>query len=261
MTETLLDLAWSEAESAPEDGALRLQYYARLVEAEIFLLLEREAKGDKIDPKVFDLEDGPIVLAFDTEARLTEFTGLPAPYAAVPGRVLVDMLTTQSIGLGLNLGVAPSSRLLPPEIIDWLAQMMAERPEELQSRVAALHPPKGLPEKLLLALDQRLARMEGLARMAYLAGAEYENGTRGHMLAIIDVAEGAEATLARAVQGALSFSGVEAGMLDVTFLSSDDARAADCARVGLRFDLPQPAVVPSTPGAPGMDPDRPPRLR
>ena len=261
MTETLIDLAWTEAEAAPDDGALRLHYYARLVEAEIFLLLEREAEGEAILPKVFDLEDGPIVLAFDTESRLTEFTGLPAPYAALSGRVLIEMLTGQGLGLGLNLGVAPSSRLLPPEIIDWLAQMLLERPQELQSRVTVLHPPKGLPEKLLMALDQRLARMEGLARMAYLTGAEYENGTRGHMLAIIDVAQGAEATLARAVQGALSFSGIEAGMLDVTFLTSDDARAADCARVGLRFDLPQPAAAPEATAAPGMDPSRPPRLR
>lgn len=261
MTETLIDLAWSEAEAAPEDGVLRLHYYSRLVEAEIYLLLEREAEGDAITPKVFELDDGPIVLAFDTEPRLTEFTGLPAPYAAISGRVLVEMLTGKGLGMGLNLGVAPSSRLLPPEIIDWLAQMLLERPQELQSRVTALHPPKGLPEKLLLALDQRLARMEGLARMAYLTVAEYENGTRGHMLAIIDVAPGAEATLARAVQGALSFSGIEAGMLDVTFLSAQDARAADCARVGLRFDLPQPEAAPDSHSVPGMDPTRPPRLR
>ena len=261
MDETLLDIAWSDAEAAPEDGALRLQYYSRLVEVEMFLLLEHEAEGDSIAPKVFDLEDGPIVLAFDTESRLTEFTGLPAPYAALPGRALVEMLTGQGLGLGLNLGVAPSSRLLPPEIIEWLAQMLLERPQELQSRVTALHPPKGLPEKLLLAFDQRLARMEGLACMAYLTVAEYDNGTRGHMLAIVDAAPGAEAALARAVQGALSFSGVEAGMLDVTFLAADDARAADCARVGLRFDLPHPEQPVTQNQKPGSDPDKPPKLR
>lgn len=261
MEDTLLDIAWSNAEAAPDDGAMRLQYYSRLVEAEMFLLLEREAEGDAVEPKVFDLEDGPIVLAFDTEARLTEFTGLPAPYAALPGRALVEMLTGQGLGLGLNLGVAPSSRLLPPEIIEWLTQMLLERPQELQSRVTALHPPKGLPENLLLALDQRLARMEGLARMAYLTLAEYENGTRGHMLAIVDPAPGAEAALARAVQAALSFSGVEAGMLDVTFLNADDLRAADCARVGLRFDLPQREQETAQTQAPGSNPNNPPKLR
>ena len=261
MTETLLDQAWAASEAAPEDGALRLRYYARLIEAEMVLLLDHEVTGEMISPKVFDLEDGPIVLAFDLDARLTEFTGLPAPYAAMSGRALVEMLAGQSLGLGLNLGVAPSSRLLPPEIVDWLAQMIAERPEELTSRVVALTPPRGLPETLLLALDQRLARMQGLARMAYLTGASYESGAPGHMLAFIDAAPGAEAALARAVQGALSFSGVEAGLLDVTFLTADDARAAECARVGLRFDLPQGVDAAQAEGAPGSDPTRPPRLR
>ncbi|MCC5955252.1 MAG: SseB family protein [Natronohydrobacter sp.] len=257
MAQTLLDQAWMASEAAPDDDALRLQFYARLVEGEIFLLLEEEPQGEQIRPKLFDLEDGPIVLAFDLEARLTEFTGLPAPYAAMPGRVLVELLAGQGTGLGLNLGVAPSSRLLPPETLDWLAQTLAERPQELTSRITGMHPPKGLPEALLLALDQRLARMEGLARMAYLVGTSHESGARGHLLAFVDPAPGAEATLARAVQGALSFSGVEAALLDVTFLSADAPRAADCARVGLRFDLPQPA--PAT--GPGLDPERPPRLR
>lgn len=258
MDDTLLDRAWAECEAAPEDGALRLRYYARLVESEMILLLDHEATGDDIQPKVFDLEDGPIVLIFDTEARLTEFTGLPAPYAAVPGRALVEMLAGQGLGVGLNLGVAPSSRLLPPEILDWLAQTLAESPQELTSRLTALHPPKGLPEALLIALDQRLARMEGLAQMAYLVGTEDDSGARGHLLAIVGAASGAEATLARAVQGALSFSGVEAGMLDVTFLSADDPRAAECARLGLRFDLPRPQDNAAT-TAP--DPTKPPRLR
>ncbi len=262
MQETLLDQAYAASEAEPEDGTLRLSYYARLVEGELFLLLEREAEGVQIEPKVFDLEDGPIVLAFDLESRLSEFTGLPAPYAALPGRALVEMLAASDrpLGVGLNLGVAPSARLLPPEIIDWLAQTLAERPSELQTRAQALTAPRGLPEQLLTALDQRLARMEGLAELAYLVGAEYEGGRRGHMLAIVNAAPGAEATLARAVNAALTFSGIEAGMLDVTFIASDDRRAAEFARVGLRFDLPRRAAAPE-PQAPGHDPDRPPRLR
>lgn len=261
MEQTLLDRAWLESEAAPDDDALRLRFYARLVEGEVFLLLEEDPQGDQIKPKLFELEEGPIVLAFDLEARLTEFTGLPAPYAAMPGRVLVEMLAGQATGLGLNLGVAPSSRLLPPEILDWLAQTLSERPQELTSRITGMHPPKGLPEALLIALDQRLARMEGLARLAYLVGTSHESGARGHLLAFVDAAPGAESALARAVQGALSFSGVEAALLDVTFLNSDDSRAADCAKVGLRFDLPQPQAPQNSETGPGLDPKRPPRLR
>ncbi|MCC5959558.1 MAG: SseB family protein [Rhodobacteraceae bacterium] len=262
MADTLLDQAYVASEGAPDDVAARLRFYSRLVEGELYLLLETEAAGDSITPKVFDLEDGPIVVAFDLEQRLTEFTGIPAPYAALPGRALVEMLagSTPPLGLGLNLGVAPSARLLPPEIMDWLAQTLSERPEELQERATALLPPKGLPDALLTALDQRLARMEGLADMAYLVVAEYEGGRRGHMLAFVDAVDGAEAALARAVHGALSFSGVEAGMLDVTFISASDGRAAEFARVGLRFDLPR-VQAPAAPKPPGMDPNAPPNLR
>ena len=56
------------------------------------------------------------------------------------------------------------------------------------------------------------------------------------------------------------FPGVEAGQLDVTFVSADDGRAAELARVGLRFDLPQPAK-PVEMKAPGLDPNAPPRLK
>ena len=258
--ETPLDLAHAATEDAPDDIPTRLRYYARLTEGELFLLLEREGKGDQLDPRVFDLEDGPIVLAFDREDRLTEFTGLPAPYAALPGRVVVEMLAGTNMGLGLNLGVAPSARVFPPEILAWLAETLSERPEELENRVATFHAPRGLPESLLTALDARLARMEGLAALAYLVGTEYEGGAHGHMLAFVDVADGAESALARAAQGALGFSGVEAGQLDVTFLPADDRRAAELARVGLRFDLPQPAK-PAKSGAPGLNPDAPPRLK
>ncbi len=261
MQHSLIDLAWEASEAAPEDDALRLAYYARLIEAELFLLLEREAEDAQIEPRVFDLEDGPIVLAFDSEDRLTDFTTLPAPYAAMPGRALVELLAGKALGLGLNLGVAPSSRLFPSEVLDWLSGMAAQRPEEMDARIARLAPPKGLPEALLLALDQRLARMEGLASMAYLVATEADSGARGHLLAFVDAARGAENALARAVQSALSFSGLEAGTLDVTFITAAETRAAEFARVGLRFDLPRPTSPERARNGPANDPGQPPRLR
>lgn len=263
--ETLLDIAYLRTEANPDDDAARLAFYARLAEAELFLLLETEAKGDQLSPRVFALEDGPVVLAFDTEARLSEFTGLPAPYAALPGRALVQMLVADpeaGLGLGLNLGVAPSSRLLPAEILRWLADTLENRPTELQARASEIFAPKGLPDNLLTALDATLARAGGLAVAAYLAQVAYDDGSRGHMLAFVGASDGAEPTLARAVAQALTFSGVEAGALDVTFLAASDGFAARLARVGLRFDLPKVAAATGhTPKAPGMDPDAPPKLR
>ena len=264
---TPLDAAHAAMEAAPEDAALRLRFYDRLAAAELFLLLEAEAAGDTIRPRMFPLDDGPVVLAFDLEERLTAFVGGQAPYAALSGRALAGMLAGQGIGLGLNLEVAPSAILLDAASVGWLADTLAHVPDEVEERPEEVSAPAGLPEALISALDGRLALAEGLARMAYLVGVTYGGGRRSHLLAFVEPVPGAEPSLARAVGEALTFSGVEAGSLDVGFFRPSDPICARLARVGLRFDLPEApeapeAPVASVPGAdPGMDPARPPRLR
>lgn len=256
---TLLDAAHAAVSADPDNELLRLRFFERLADGEMVILLEREALGETLEPRVFDLEDGPFVLVFDREERLATFTGGIAPYAALPGRVIAGMLKGQGIGLGVNLGVAPSSMLLPAEAMDWLAETLDEAPEEVEALPEEFVAPR-VPEVLISALDAKLARAEGLAVAAVLAGVVYRGGRRGHMLAFLDAAEGAEAALARAMSEALVFSGIEAGELDVAFLRQGEAAAEAMARVGLRFDLPVPDVAPG-PAAPGMDPSRPPRLR
>jgi hypothetical protein len=263
MTEitSLLDAAHAAVHADPENEALRLRFFERLADGEMFLLLEREAQGETLDPKVFDLEDGRFVLVFDREERLASFTGGIAPYAALPGRVIAALLKGQGIGLGVNLGVAPSEMLLPPEAMDWLAETLDESPQEVEALPEQFHAPKGLPEALIAGLDAKLARAGGLASGALLAAVTYRGGRRGHMLAFLDTAPGAEAPLARAASEALVFSGIEAGEIDVAFLRTHDPAMVAMARVALRFDLPQPPEEDQTPkSGPGMDPARPPRL-
>lgn len=257
---TLLDAAHAAVSADPDNDALRLRFYERLADGEMILLLEREVEGDQVTPRVFDLEGGPVVLIFDREERLSAFSGGIAPYAALPGRVIAGMLKGQGIGLGVNLGVAPSSMLLPPEALDWLALALETGPVAAEGKPEAFHAPKGLPEALLTGLDAKLARAAGLASGVLLAGVSYAGGRRGHLLAFLDAAPGAEETLARAVSEALVFSGVEAGELDVAFLVTGGPVADAMARVALRFDLPEPEV-PDGPAAPGMQPDKPPILR
>jgi hypothetical protein len=259
---TPLDHAHAAMEAAPADDAARLRFYDRLAGSELFLLLEDEADGDRIRPQVFPVEGQNFVLVFDREERLTEFVGAQAPYAALSGRRLAEMLVGQGIGLGLNLGVAPSSILIEAGSVDWLAETLSEAPEEVEERAQEITAPAGLPEALLTALDARLAAAEGMARMAYLVGTVYAGGRRGHLMAFVDPLPGAEPALARAVAAALTFSGIEAGTLDVGFFRAADPVAARLARVGLRFDLPEaPKSEPMAGTAPGMNPDAPPRLR
>ncbi|EAR52009.1 hypothetical protein OG2516_13329 [Oceanicola granulosus HTCC2516] len=261
MTETTeLDRAHAAMEAAPEDDAARLAFYGRLADGELFLLLEREPEGDAIAPRLFDVEGTGYALAFDRPDRLTDFTGAPAPYAALSGRTLARMLAGNGLGLGLNLETAPSAMLLPPDAIGWLAATLGDGPREAEARIAEIAPPRALPEALLPALDRRLAGAGGLARSAYLVATTYDDGSRGHLLAVIDAAPGAEPAIATAVADALTFSGLEAGALDVAFFPASSPHAAAFARHGLRFDLPDPPA-PAARGAPGSDPDRPPKLR
>lgn len=259
---TLIDDAHAAMTAAPDDDAARLRFYERVADGELLLLLEAEAEEDTLSPQVFPLEEGPVVLAFDTEDRLAEFAGVTVPYAALPGRVLARLLAEQGLGLGLNLGVAPSSYLIPAEGVAWLVGTLKAAPQDAEGQPEAFHAPRGLPESLLSALDAKLARAGGLATSAWLAAVTYRGGRRGHILAFVDAASGAEAPLARAAQEALVFSGVEAGEIDVTFLTADDPSLPALSRAALRFDIPVPqATVRPIPAPPGSDPTRPPRLK
>ncbi|WP_299689485.1 SseB family protein [uncultured Tateyamaria sp.] len=260
MTETALDRAHGEMMAAPEDDAARLRFYERLGDAELFLLLASEAEGEDVTPQVFDPGAGPLVLVFDREDRLAAFVGSAAPYAALSGRAIAPLLAAQGLGLGLNLDVAPSSFLLEAEGVRWLAETLASAPDRVEARLTEVAAPAGLPETLVAALDTKLATATGLAQVAYLVTTVADAGGRGHMLAFVGAMPGAEAALAQAVSEALVFSGLEAAALDVGFFDGRDPVVARLARVGLRFDLPQPAPA-AAPSAPGMDPDRPPRLR
>ena len=161
---TPLDAAHAAMEASPADDAARLRFYERLADCELYLLLTEEAVGDNITPEVFDLGDASFVLVFDRDERLAQFVGKPAPYAALSGRVIAGLLAEQGIGLGVNLEVAPSSILIPPEAVTWLAGTLGNAPAEAEARIEALAPPRGLPELLLTALDTKLASAAGLAR-------------------------------------------------------------------------------------------------
>lgn len=261
MTEiTDLDLAHAAMEAAPENDALRLRFHERLADTELFLLLTRDPVGDDVDPQMFQAEDQSFVLVFDRESRLAEFAGQVAPTVTLAGRGLVKMLAGQGIGLALNLGIAASATLIPAEAVDWLAQTLAHAPVATAARPVEFTAPKGLPEALILGLDRKLATAGGMAQGAWLVGVRYDDGARGHMLAFVGALPEAEAALAAAAGEALTFSGIEAGAMDVTFIAAGHPVKARLARVGLRFDLPEPAALVA-PGRPGLDPEKPPKLR
>lgn len=262
MTQTTrLDDAHTAMQTDPENDAARLRFYERLADDELFLLLANEPKDDDVEPEIFELEGDTYVLVFDREDRLGDFVGAPAPYAALPGRVIAAMLADQNIGLGLNLGVAPSSILIPPAALGWLAETLTSGPDQIEARIADILAPNA-PEPLLVALEQKLTSARGLAQRACLGAVRYADGRTGHLLGFINATPGAEAALAGAANEALTFSGLDAGQMDVGFFSDTDEVARKIAALGVVFELPQPEKAQTIhPTAPGSDPDKPPILK
>lgn len=261
--ETPLDRAHAAMQAQLDDDTARLRFYDRLADGELFLLLAKEATGqdENIEPELFEVEKNKFLLAFDKEERLSEFVGHPAPYAALPGRAIAGMLAGQGIGLGVNLSVAPSSILIPAEAMEWLSETLKTGPETVEAHVVEIHAPAA-PEALIAALDAKLASAGGLAAAACLAGVTYADGRKGHVLGFIDAVSGAENALAGAANEALTFSGIEAGQMDVGFFAGDDVMARKLAAYGVRFDLPEPEKPePLKPVAPGSDPEKPPILK
>lgn len=259
---TPLDIAHAAMLAAPEDDVARLRFYERLADSELFMLLASEPDGERVEPEVFQTEQGSFVLVFDREERLAAFAGRIVPYIALSGRIIVQMLKGSEIGLGLNLEVENGSQMLVPAgALDWLRDTLDNAPEAVEANVEEVLPPKGLPENLLIALDTKLAMAAGLADGAYLVALRYDTCGQGHLLGFVDAQSGAETALAKAVSEALIFSGVEAGALDVGFFKSSDEMAGRLARVGLRYELPTPVEPQLERPVPGSDPDKPPRLR
>jgi len=245
----------------PDNDAARLRFYERLADSELFVMLETEAVGDKISPHILVIEDQRYVLVFDRIERLAEFADAQTPYAALPGRGLVGMIKGQGLGLGVNLGVASSSILVPATGVDWLTEALANESREVQAQVVRLTAPKGLPQDFLAALDRKLAAAQGLAKAAYLAGSVFDDASQGLILGFVDAIPDAQTALRQAVTEAVSFSATEIA-LDVAFLTAEDPLVAHLAQQGLRYDLPvlQP-VQTQGPAAPGLDPEKPPNLR
>ncbi len=253
-----LDTSYQAMEAGGEAEAFA--FWRAFADAELFLVLEAEPVGAAIAPRVFDLSSGPLLLVFDSEERLATLSPEPVPYAALPGRVIARQLTGQGLGLGLNLGSgAASETILPPASVDWLAAMLDQAaPEEKSARITRMGAP-GLTRGLAGALAGLLPP----GSLAALAAVEYEGGARGHALAVAGLEPAREEGFARAVTEVLAFSGLDAAAVDLIFVAPDAPLLRRMAEAGQGFAGPEaPPRSPVAPGAaPGMDRDKPPKLR
>lgn len=261
MTDTPLDTAHAAMMAAPDDDTARLRFYERMADVELFLLLEAEPVGDQINPKVLETKGAQYLLAFDRAQRLAQYAGDAAAYVALSGRNVAAMLEGQPLGIALNMDVAPSAILLPDTAVAWLRETLTNAAAQVEAKIESVLPPKGLPEQLITAIDEKLATATGMAANAWLVGVAYEGGGRGHLLAFIDAIPRAQDALVRAASEALTFSGIEAGAMDVGFFNHADPTVTKLMKVGLRFDLPQMESLQNTPRMHAPDAKNPPKLK
>ncbi len=258
--QTPLDVAHAAMMADENNDTARLRFYERMADVELFLLLEDEPDADQVSPVLLD---EAYVLVFDRIERLAAYVGRAAPYVALSGRAIAGMLEGQPLGMAVNMNVAASAILLPDTAVAWLRDTLAHAPGQVEARIDRVIPPKGLPETLIAAIDAKLATATGMAAGAWLVGVEYQGGGRGHLLGFVGAIPRAQDALVRAASEALTFSGIEAGAMDVGFFEPSDPTVEKLSKVGLRFDLPQMEPLQNTPRmeAPGSDPSKPPILR
>lgn len=249
---TPIDIAFGAMEASKDKDTARLAFFGRVAEAELSLVLDA-VSGDSAKPRLFEVDGRSYTLAFDTELRMSEYCGQESHYLSASGRQLAQMLSGQDVGIALNFG-APSAYLLTPDMLDWLVETIGEAPEVDEDRPVAIHPPR-VPEALIVALDAKLATLEGLAESAWLADLEYSGGRRTATIAFVGAHSFVESALAQAIDEAVKFSGVPVP-LEVVFLHPTMPIFGPFTRQGLRYDLPKP----SQPAVPGADPDKPPKL-
>lgn len=256
---TPIDTAFADMNADESNDTARLRFYERLIDCELFLLLEAESDGQSIRPDLFEVEKQQVALVFDREDRLADFANNIVPFAAMSGRSIISMINGKNISLGLNLAVAPSSIILPPNVISWMAKTISNGPSVSEAKIKEVFSPSALPEVVITALDTKLATMVGYADTAYLAEVVYDNDVHSSVIIFINTKTDAEVSIANAISETLIFSGIEAGTIDVMFLNAENPICAKLAKYGLRFDLPKLKVKEKS-IAPGSDPNKPPIL-
>jgi hypothetical protein len=255
---TPLDRAFAATEGGGDAAVAR--FYALLVETPLFIPIEPRDDDAPIAPRTFPLEGGDVALAFDDDARMTDFFEGPVEYVTLSGRAIIGALTDAGLGLGLNLGDFPSAQVLAADTIRWIRDEMGGDVAAMDlSGAVTVAPPTAPPRALLTALADRVGQLPGILREAWLVDLDAEGGTRATTLLLLPgsaarrAMPGVVAMLGRvaAVHGDAE-SGVSIGVLDDGHALLDPAR-----RHGHALHPPPESANPSAP----PKPDGPPRLR
>lgn len=261
---TPLDHLHARMAAAGDDAgaeAARLAFFSALAATPLTVVLEIEPPvgADTLSPLVVETEDGPLVLGFDSDARMAELMGEVTPTATLSGADLALLLAPAGLGLAFNPEVAPSAMVLDAEALTWLAEAAADAaPEARAAAIAGLRAPDDAPEALVKGLARYLPGLSGQASRAWLAEARYRDGAQAWLLALDGVPEVLQDAVGAGILAALRQLGLGDLPVDLAYPPAGSPVARSLAEVALILDIPAAQAGPSE--APGSDPDRPPRL-
>jgi len=263
---TRLDSVFVSAMAAKEEAAMAA-FYDALAASVLYLPIEGDPEADDASPMALELEGGPTLLVFDTEARLADFVNKPMGYASASGRAVIEMAARAGAQIGVNFGPAPSATLLPADVVAWIAEALTT-PVEIRDLSQVLISPSQAPEAgLLEALAERLAEFSDVVAEAWLVQVESGEGTPGLALILLpapdasgeggDLAEMLAEGVARAVQHATPGSPPP----DLALVEEGAKPLAVARRVGIGLHAVAEETQAAEPQAPGSDPAKPPKLR
>ncbi|MEM9269171.1 MAG: hypothetical protein AAGA78_09580, partial [Pseudomonadota bacterium] len=149
--------------------------------------------------------------------------------------------------------------MMPPDVLDWMSERLAQSPQAPFSDVDTYAQVVGLPEAALEALDMRLAGLAGLAAKAHLILAIDPEEQSQMVMVVEEAVPGAQMALEKALGEVAAFNGLTEVGFALEFWEKSDPRLAQVIPYALSFELPSPRTS-HTPMAPGTDPNAPPRL-
>lgn len=172
--ETALDLAFERARVDEVGAGI---FYDALFAATVFMPIrnaydengeENESEARSIEPLVYEVEGNETLLLFDTEERLARWASEPMNYVGIPGSTFFKMFQGE-LQVAVNLAVAPSSVMIPADVVSWLHERAeaAVESEEVPAGTGmdVTAPPELSPE----SIGRITARLAGLRREVHEA--------------------------------------------------------------------------------------------
>lgn len=257
-----LDTAYANMQNPDGDETAELRFYETFCDCVLTVLIVEDEAQDKIQFDIFETSQGALVLAFDSEDRMAEFIEKPTGFINMPGRELLQMLSDQQLGIGLNLAVAPSSQILEKATLDWVRDVIGSESMVKMDKISSLKPATNISPSLSQNLAMRLQAFYGFVESVLICDVTYEDGYAGTAFFVLNCDPDTEANLFAMLMETQRFSSRDDSEIAIQFIQTNSPNIDDIRAVAQEVKpLPRSAKSISTPKAPGRDPAKPPKLR